>query len=116
MASPLALDEKNAPQTGRMTNGVPLALDDELQNRNDGKWYWRGTTNLFSGIELLHHTNGVIKLQLPFTNGLPHGHRIMWHPNGQKKARGVRGRPALRLVGNLVCKRGAGQERNVRKR
>jgi len=82
---PLALDdelqnrnsEKNAPQDRRMTNGVPLALDDELQNRNDGKWYWRDTTNLFTGIEVLHHTNGVIKLQLPFTNGVPHGLRMM---------------------------------------
>ena len=37
----------------RMTNNVPLALDNELQNRNDGKWYWRGTTNLFTGIEIL---------------------------------------------------------------
>ena len=51
----------------RMTNGVPLALDNELQNRKDGKWYWRDTTNLFTGIEVLHHTNGVLKLQLPFT-------------------------------------------------
>ena len=80
--------EKNAPQDRRMTNGVPLALDDELQNRNDGKWYWRDTTNLFTGIEVLHHTNGVIKLQLPFTNGVPHGHRMMWHPNGQNKSEG----------------------------
>ena len=72
----------------RMTNGVPLALDDELQNRKDGKWYWKGTTNLFTGIEVLHHTNGVLKLQLPFTNGVPHGHRIMWHPNGQKESEG----------------------------
>jgi antitoxin component YwqK of YwqJK toxin-antitoxin module len=93
---PLALDdelqnrnsEKNAPQDRRMTNGVPLALDDELQNRNDGKWYWRDTTNLFTGIEVLHHTNGVIKLQLPFTNGVPHGHRMMWHPNGQNESEG----------------------------
>ena len=80
--------EKNAPQDQRMTNGVPLALDDELQNRNDGKWYWRDTTNLFTGIEVLHHTNGVIKLQLPFTNGVPHGHRMMWHPNGQNESEG----------------------------
>jgi antitoxin component YwqK of YwqJK toxin-antitoxin module len=80
--------EKNAPQGLRMTNGVPLALDDELQNRKDGKWYWRDTTNLFNGIEVLHHTNGVIKLQLPFTNGLPHGHRMMWHPNGQNESQG----------------------------
>jgi len=72
----------------RMTNGVPLALDDELQNRNDGKWYWKGTTNLFTGIELNHHTNGVLKLRLPFTNGVPHGRRIMWHPNGQKQSEG----------------------------
>jgi len=93
---PLALDDelqnqnskKNAPQDRRMTNGVPLALDDELQNRNDGKWYWRDTTNLFTGIEVLHHTNGVIKLQLPFTNGVPHGHRMMWHPNGQNESEG----------------------------
>ena len=75
-------------QPKRMTNGVPLALDDELQNRNDGKWYWKGTTNLFTGIELNHHTNGVLKLQLPFTNGVPHGHRIMWHSNGQKESEG----------------------------
>jgi antitoxin component YwqK of YwqJK toxin-antitoxin module len=80
--------EKNAPQARRMTNGVPLALDDELQNQKDGKWYWRDTTNLFTGIELLHHTNGVIKLHLPFTNGVPHGHRTMWHPNGQKESEG----------------------------
>jgi len=72
----------------RMTNGIPLALDDELQNRKDGKWYWRDTTNLFTGIEVLHHTNDVLKLQLPFTNGIPHGHRIMWHPNGQKESEG----------------------------
>ena len=72
----------------RMTNGVPLALDNELQNRKDGKWYWKGTTNLFTGIELNHHTNGVLKLRLPFTNGVPHGRRIMWHPNGQKEGEG----------------------------
>ena len=83
-------NDRPAPafQPKRMTNGVPLALDDELQNRKDGKWYWRDTTNLFTGIELLHHTNGVLKLQLPFTNGVPHGHRIMWHPNGQKESEG----------------------------
>ena len=84
--------EKNspgpAPQAKRMTNGVPLALDNELQNRKDGKWYWRDTTNLFTGIEVLHHTNGIIKLQLPFTNGVSHGRRIMWHPNGQKESEG----------------------------
>ena len=72
----------------RMTNNVPLALDNELQNRNDGKWYWRGTTNLFTGIEILHHTNGVMKQQLPFTNGVSHGRRFMWHPNGQKEHEG----------------------------
>jgi len=72
----------------RMTNGVPLALDNELQNRKDGKWYWKGTTNLFTGIELNHHTNGVLKLRLPFTNGVPHGRRIMWHPNSQKESEG----------------------------
>lgn len=77
-----------ASQLNRMTNGVPLALDDELQNRKDGKWYWKDTTNLFTGIELNHHTNGVLKLQLPFTNGVPHGHRIMWHSNGQKESEG----------------------------
>ena len=45
-------NDRPAPafQPKRMTNGVPLALDDELQNRKDGKWYWRDTTNLFSGI------------------------------------------------------------------
>ena len=73
--------EKDSPiqtsQPKRMTNGVPLALDNELQNRNDGKWYWRGTTNLFTGIEILHHTNGVMKQQLPFTNGVSHGRRFM---------------------------------------
>ena len=72
----------------RTTNGVALALDNELQNRKDGKWYWKGTTNLFTGIELNHHTNGVFKLQLPFTNGVPHGRRIMWHLNGQKESEG----------------------------
>ena len=29
--------EKNAPQNQRMTNDVPLALDDERQNRNSKK-------------------------------------------------------------------------------
>ena len=78
----------NSVTPKRMTNGIPLALDNELQNRNDGKWYWRGTTNLFTGIEVLHHTNGVMKQQLPFTNGVSHGRRFMWHPNGQKEHEG----------------------------
>jgi len=83
-------ENSSNPTSGlnRITNGVPFALDDELQNRNDGKWYWKDTTNLFTGIELNHHTNGVIKLQLPFTNGIPHGNRIMWHSNGQKESEG----------------------------
>lgn len=80
--------EKNAPQDRRMTNGVPLALDDELQNRNDGKWYWRDTTNLFTGIEMLHHTNGVIMQQLPMTNGVGHGRRLRWHLTGERESEG----------------------------
>jgi len=52
-----------------MTNGVPLALDDELQNRNDGKWYCRDTSNLFAGIEIRHHPSGLVMQQLPMTNG-----------------------------------------------
>lgn len=60
---------KNAPQDRRMTNGVPLALADELQNRNDGKWYWRDTSNLFAGIEIRHHPSGLVMQQLPMTNG-----------------------------------------------
>ena len=79
---------KNAPQDRRMTNGVPLALDDELQNRKDGKWYWRDTTNLFTGIEMLHHTNGVIMQQLPMTNGVGHGRRLRWHLNGEMESEG----------------------------
>ena len=62
--------EKNAPQDQRMTNNVPLALDDELQNRSDGKWYWRDTSNLFAGIEIRHHPSGLVMRQLPMTNGV----------------------------------------------
>ena len=61
---------KKAPQALRMTNGVPLALDDELQNRNDGKWCWRDTSNLFAGIEIRHHPSGLVMQQLPMTNGV----------------------------------------------
>ncbi len=80
--------EKKAPQAPLMTNGVPLALDNELQNRKDGKWYWRDTTNLFAGIEILHHPNGLVMQQLPMTNGVAQGRRLRWHPNGQMESQG----------------------------
>ena len=59
-----------------------IAYDGDLQNRNNGKFYLKGTTNLFTGIEILHYADGTIKQQLPLTNGVAQGTRMRWHSNG----------------------------------
>ena len=59
-----------------------IAYDGDLQNRNNGKFYLKGTTNLFTGIEILHYAAGTIKQQLPLTNGVAQGTRMRWHSNG----------------------------------
>ena len=74
-------------QTLQSTNGMQIVKEEELSKTN-GLWYLRGTTNLFSGMELDYHTNGVVKLQMTFTNGLPYGLNTVWHSNGNKQSEG----------------------------
>ena len=76
-----------AQQTLQSTNGMQIVKLEELIKKN-GLWYLRGTTNLFTGMELDYHTNGLFKLQMTFTNGLPYGTNTVWHLNGKKQAEG----------------------------
>lgn len=77
----------NVPQTLQPTNGLQLVQEEQLFKTN-GLWYLRGTTNLFSGMELDFHTNGVPRFQMYFTNGLSQGLNTSWHPNGAKQSEG----------------------------
>ena len=74
-------------QTLQSTNGMQIVKEEELIKKN-GLWYLRGTTNLFTGMELDYHTNGIVKLQMTFTNGLPYGTNTVWHLNGNKQTEG----------------------------
>ena len=69
------------------TNGLHLVRKEQLIKTN-GLWYLRGTTNLFSGMELDYHTNGLVKFQMTFTNGLTYGLNTAWHLNGAKQSEG----------------------------
>ena len=82
------------------TNQI-IAYNGELQNRNNGKFYFKGTTNLFTGIEILHYADGTIKQQLPLTNGVAQGTRMRWHSNGVMESIGNYSNGMNRLLENM---------------
>ncbi len=84
----------------------------DLLEQRDGRFFWRGTSNAFTGWITDHFesgevrlrsavvdgrlhgisegwsTNGVRNLEEDFLDGRPHGRRTTWHANGQKRSEG----------------------------
>ena len=83
-----AIQQAPIQQTFQPTNGMQVVKEEELIKK-EGLWYFRGTTNLFTGMELDYHTNGLVKFQMTFTNGLPYGTNTVWHLNGKKQTEGT---------------------------
>ena len=70
-----------------LTPSQPVEQDRSALEHRDGHWFYKGQSNLFSGLLVEHYTNGFPKMRISIVDGLPNGWSEGWHTNGQMQVR-----------------------------
>lgn len=65
----------------------PVKLERSALEFREGRWFYKGQSNLFTGLLVEDYTNGFPKLRAPIVGGLPDGWSEGWHTNGLMQVR-----------------------------